>query len=247
MKEKTMKEHRSTYNKDRDYRETEEIELKKSFIVSGYATTFDRYPLYEEDGITTYEQIDRNAFNDTDMGDVILQYDHSGRVFARNNNKTLILEVDDKGLKIFADLSKTEASREMHNEIKEAMVTKMSWAFSIEEEEFDRETRTRVITKVKKIYDCSFVSRPANENTSITLLEQPQTEELPHERSARTYVEAINGEIEQRELDKAKAERIERVNQAYFNTLKRIKEMDNKTSEMDNKTSNGLGGNIPWL
>lgn len=228
-----MKENRNT---QRDIRETEEVELQKNYIVSGYATTFDRYPLSEVDGITTYEQITRNAFDNADISDVLLQYDHTGKVFARTKNETLVLAVDENGLKIMADLSKTEASREMHNEIKESMITKMSWAFTVEEEEFDRETRTRIITKVKKIYDCSFVSRPANENTSITLLGQPQIEELPHERSARTYIEAVNGLIDREKLDKEKADRIERVKSEYLQILQR-----NKTVRDMNK-----GGHKQW-
>lgn len=207
----------------RNFRETEVMELEKNYIVMGYATTFDKYELFEDDGIKHYEQIARNAFDNADVSDVILQYDHTGKVFARTKNETLVLAVDENGLKIMADLSKTEASREMHNEIKESMITKMSWAFSVEEEEYDRETRTRTIKKVKKIYDCSFVSRPANEYTSITLLEQPQTEELPHETSARTYIETINGLIDREKLDKEKADRIERVKSEYLEILQRNK------------------------
>lgn len=42
------------------------------------------------------------------MSDVILQYDHNGRVFARTTNNTLVVEADDTGLFMAADLSKTE-------------------------------------------------------------------------------------------------------------------------------------------
>lgn len=191
------------------------MEIKENYSVSGYATTFDNYPLMEVDGITYYEKISPNAFDNVDMSDVILQFDHSGAVFARTKNGTLFLEVDNKGLKIKADLSKTEASRNMFNEIKETMITKMSWAFTVEEEEYDEETRTRIIKKVKKIYDTSFVSRPANENTSI------KVENEHHERSARTFIKVINGLIDKRQLDKEKSDRIERVKNEYLNILHR--------------------------
>ena len=54
--------------------------------------------LYEfEDGTKIYERIDAHALDSADMSDVIMQYDHEGRVFARQSNNTLILEPDCKG------------------------------------------------------------------------------------------------------------------------------------------------------
>lgn len=113
-----------------------------------------------------------------------MQYNHDGKVFARTSNKTLILERDDKGLLIYADLSKSQAAREMYDEINNELVTRMSWAFKVEEDSYDRETRTRTILKVKKVYDVSAVSIPANDGTEIT---------------ARSYVDGVI-DIEKQEL-----------------------------------------------
>ena len=84
--------------------------IDTEYYVEGYATTFDKpYLLYEfEDGTKFYERIDAHALDGADMSDVIMQYDHEGRVFARESNNTLILIPDHKGLLIAADLSKTE-------------------------------------------------------------------------------------------------------------------------------------------
>ena len=103
------------------------------------------------------------------MSDVIMQYDHSGKVLARTSNKTLNVETDERGLLMYADLSKSTAAKEMYEEIQVGLVTKMSWAFTVEDDEFDRDTRTRVIKKVKKVYDVSAVSVPANDGTDISL------------------------------------------------------------------------------
>lgn len=137
--------------------------------VEGYATTFnDPYLLYEfEDGTKYYEQIDRNALDGADMSDVIMQYDHEGRVFARQSNKTLELVPDHKGLLIAADLSKTDLARGLYQDIDAGMINKMSWAFTVAEDSYDRETRTRTILKIKKVYDVSAVSIPANDDTTI--------------------------------------------------------------------------------
>lgn len=82
--------------------------------------------------------------------------------------KTLILEPDAKGLFVAADLSKTDLARGLYQDIDAGMITKMSWAFTVAEESYDRETHTRTILKIKKVYDVSAVSIPANNDTEIS-------------------------------------------------------------------------------
>lgn len=147
----------------------ENKKLNSNYYVEGYATTFNEpYLLYEYDGIKVYEEVDRNALVGADISDVIMQYDHSGKVLARNSNKTLELEINDRGILVYADLSKSAAAKELHEEISNELVTKMSWGFTVAEDSYNHETRTRTILKIKKVYDVSAVSRPANEDTSIS-------------------------------------------------------------------------------
>lgn len=193
----------------REYRAMQ-MEIQESdegkLLVEGYATTFNEpYTLYDGRYYKVIEQIDPHAFDECDMSDVIMQYDHEGRVFARNKNETLELSVDEKGLKIRADLGGTEIGKQLYEEIKGGYTDKMSFGFTVGEDkkeyvmdyENDVETCTRTITKVKKLFDVSAVSLPANDMTSI---------------SARRF---SNGVIE-----KIKAERLERANR-----IKRIKIM----------------------
>ena len=146
-------------------------------IVEGYATTFDReYPLWDSGDYRVVESIDRNAFSETDMSDVIMQYDHEGRVFARVKNNTLQLTVDNHGLKIRADLGGTELGRQLYEEIKGGYTDKMSFGFSVSKDERTEEreqennkiTIHRKITGIKKLYDVSAVSIPANDTTEIS-------------------------------------------------------------------------------
>ena len=112
-----------------------------SYLVEGYATTFNQpYVLWQEEGWTLLEQVDRHAFDNTDMTDVIMQYDHCGRVFARKSNGTLALTIDDHGLKVRADLSGTDIGRQLYQEIKGGYTTKMSFGFIIDEGGDRRET-----------------------------------------------------------------------------------------------------------
>lgn len=146
---------------------------ESDYYVEGYATTFDKpYVLHEWDGVKHYEKIDRNALDGADMSDVIMQYDHMGKVLARCTNNTLGIEADTKGLFCYADLSKSRAAKDLHEEIRNGLITKMSWAFRVSEDEFDRETHTRTIKKIAKVYDVSAVAYPANGATGISARSQ---------------------------------------------------------------------------
>lgn len=167
------------------------------YYVEGYATTFDDpYVMWECDGIQYKEVIDRHALDGADLSDVIMQLDHSGRVFARTGkSNTLLLEPQDHGLFMAADLSKTEQARSMHEDIAAGLITKMSWAFTVQEDSYDRETHTRRILKIKKVYDVSAVTFPANPSTEI---------------SARSW---IDGVIEAEKAERLAAEAAEREKQ----------------------------------
>lgn len=154
---------------DREYRKAAPFEAREdeSYIVEGYASTFSPYVLWHEGDTEIREQIDPHAFDNADMSDVIMQYDHEGRIFARQSNGTLELSVDAHGLKVRADLSKTEGARQLYEDIKSGMVTQMSFAFSIQEDAYDKEEHLRTVTKIRKLYDVSAVSIPANPGTEI--------------------------------------------------------------------------------
>ena len=163
----------------------EEKRFETDQYVEGMATTFDDpYLLGENDGIKYYEVIDRNALEGADVSDVIMQYNHQGKVLARQSNNTLGIEPTEKGLFIFADLSKSRAAKDLYEEITNGLITKMSWAFTVGEDSYDKETRTRTITRIKKVYDISAVSYPANSGTEI---------------SARSFVDGVI-DMEQQEL-----------------------------------------------
>ena len=174
------------------------LDDSQDMVVEGYATTFNQpYLLYDGRYYKVWEQIAPTAFDECDMSDVIMQYDHAGRVFARNKNGTLTLAVDAVGLKMTASLGGTDIGRQLYQEIKGGYTDKMSFGFVVAENqrvstvdhENDVETITRTITKIKKLYDVSAVSIPANDMTSI---------------SARRYADGV--------IDGIKAERLERAN-----------------------------------
>ena len=147
-----------------------------SYDVEGYATTFGNYyELWRSDGYAVEECVDPHALDRADMSDVIMQYDHHGRVFARIKNRTLELNIDDHGLHILGHLGGTELGRQIADEIRGGYTDTMSWAFVvdrdsrevIEDHETGMITVRRRILAVRKVYDVSAVSIPANGATEI--------------------------------------------------------------------------------
>lgn len=152
-----------------------EKRFDSDYYVEGYASTFnDPYMLYKWGGVEYWEVIDSDAFRDCDMSDVIFQFDHNGRVYARQSNETLVVEPQLHGLFIAADLGSTTSARGMYEDIDAGLITRMSWAFMPNwdeiEEVYDEDEHklTSVIHKVERIYDVSAVSLPADPNTEIS-------------------------------------------------------------------------------
>ena len=164
-------------NKGREYRRLslEPSAEAESFNVRGYATTFnEKYTLWDDGEIRVDEQVDPHAFDNCDMRDVIFQYDHEGRVFARTSNNTLRLNADAHGLEVDAYLGGTEIGRNLFEEIKGGYTSKMSFGFHVDADEIKEENRdgktiyTRTIKRINKLYDVSAVSLPANDGTEIS-------------------------------------------------------------------------------
>lgn len=193
---------------NREYRNMTPLEVRAEqteakadeMVVEGFATTFNEpYVLYEDSDIIFREQVAPEAFDNTDMSDVILQYDHAGKVFARISNNTLEVQPDEKGLFIRAYLGGTEAGRNLYEEIAGGYTTKMSFGFTVDgdeelrtEAEDGRVDYLRTITSINKLYDVSAVSIPANDGTSISV-------------STRSR---IDGVIEEVRAERLEAERI---------------------------------------
>ena len=154
--------------KDRQYRAFE-FEQKEDMKVDGQAVTFNNPTvIFEVDGIKYYELIDSRAFDKTDMSDVVLNVDHQGKPAAKTKNQTLELRKTESGLFISADLSKNATGRELYEDISNGFYDKMSFAFTVRKDEYDKQTRTRKILEIDKLYDVSAVTVPAYEATSIS-------------------------------------------------------------------------------
>lgn len=184
-------------SKEREYRMMEiriasdpEQEEKK-YQVEGYASTFEPYVLFSQDGVDYSERIEPTAFEDADLTDVVFRVDHTGPVYARSSAGTVDIWVDDHGLGQTTDLSKTQRARELFADIEAGNYPKMSFAFTVAEDgdSYDKATHTRVISRIAKVFDVSPVSFPANPGTELSV-------------STRDYFDGV--------IEMEKAERLER-------------------------------------
>ena len=180
---------------EREYRKMELRVLKTdedtepSYMVEGYASTFDPYVLFSEDGVDYSERIQPEAFEDADLSDVVFRVDHEGPVYARTSAGTVDVWTDEHGLANKTNLGKTQRARDLFADIEAGNYPQMSFAFTVAEDHYDSETHTRVIDRIRKVFDISAVSFPANPGTELSV-------------STRDY---FNGVIEAE-----KAERLER-------------------------------------
>jgi len=163
----------------------------QKMLIQGYAIRFNEPAVFNFDGVEYREVIDPRALDKTDMRDVPLRYNHSDNVMvmARTRNKTLQLIKDEQGLRILADLANTTAGRDLYELIKRGDVDKMSFAFTVAKDDYDRETRTRTILAIDKIFDVSAVDTPAYETTSISVRSyfeaEAEKQRIALERAAR--------------------------------------------------------------
>lgn len=158
------------------------LEQEEGMIVEGYAAVFDSVT-----DLGWYKEvIDRNAFDEADMSDIVMKYNHDNSFLplARTRGGSLTFEIDDHGLKIRAKLPDTSSNRDVYTLIKEGVLSKMSFAFTVKTEEYDYETDTRRILAFDKIFDVSVVDVPAYESTEIYARSKEQYEKEKEEDRA---------------------------------------------------------------
>lgn len=162
-------------NRKKEIRMVEMRASEDEMTVEGYAVVFDEVT----DLGWIKEVIDRNAFEGADMSDIVMKYNHEDSVLpmARTRGGSLTFEIDDHGMRIRAKLPDTSVNRDIFTLIKEGVLSKMSFAFTIKNEEYDYETDTRKILSFDKIFDVSVVDVPAYESTEIYARSKEEYEE----------------------------------------------------------------------
>ena len=155
-------------NYDNTNLSVEEIEEEKRLV--GYGAVIEkRTVICNIDGLDYYEIIDRNAFRNTDFSQCCLKYNHSNSypIVARVKNNSLSLNVDNIGLKYEARLLNTSSANDLYISVQEGLLDKSSFSFTVKRFNYDKQSRTRRILEIDKVFDVSVVDIPAYNDTSV--------------------------------------------------------------------------------
>ena len=133
---------------------------------SGYPVVFDKETFIGFEGRGFFESIDPKAFDNADMSDVCLRYNHSDNfmIMARTRNNSLRLSIEDIGLRMDSDLIPTSFNKDMYIATRAGLLTEGSFAFTVRKD--DKEKRSdgyihRRILEVGKLFDVSICDNGA--------------------------------------------------------------------------------------
>ena len=155
-------------NYDNTNLSVEEIEEEKRLV--GYGAVIEKGTVIcNIDGLDYYEIIDRNAFKNTDFSQCCLKYNHSNSypIVARVKNNSLSLSIDNIGLKYEARLLNTSSANDLYISVQEGLLDKSSFSFTVKRFNYDKQSRTRRILEIDKVFDVSVVDIPAYNDTSV--------------------------------------------------------------------------------
>ena len=183
---------------------TDGDEEKDVMVLEGYSATFDDETLIGDEEWGWIESIDPHAFDDADMKDCCLKYNHNDTspIMARTKNNSLKLTIDDKGLFMRAELIDTQSNKDFYKMVKAGLLDKMSFAFTVEDEDVDNRSHPvkRIIKRIGKLFDVSVVDIPAYDSTSLIARSKAMAEAQP------VQVETRATEEEELENEPAKVE-----------------------------------------
>lgn len=151
--------------------------------VAGYATTFNTdYDLYGGPSAMGWtERIAPGAFTKAlaENDDVRFLVNHDGLPLARTKSHTLLLEQDDLGLRMEANLDPANPTvTELTSALRRGDVDQMSFAFSVTRQEWNDDYTDRTIREVR-LYDVAAVTYPANPATIIGVRADVPTTSTP--------------------------------------------------------------------
>lgn len=151
-----------------DNKEDGYYELIGKPIVFSKKTKLGRNPFTDED---VFEVMEPDCFDEADISDVVFNVNHGdgNHATARTRNGTLQLTKKSDGVECLVKLDKANPRCvQTYIDVKSGLLDRMSFAFTIKEESYDKEERCYHVRKIGKIYDVSAVEHPAYEDTSIS-------------------------------------------------------------------------------
>ena len=168
---------------------------KGEMIVEGYPIVYD----LETNLGYCREKIAKGAATEalTKSNEFVL-FNHDPNIpLARRANGTLEVSEDEHGVFMRADLSKSTAGQGVYNDIKNGLIDKMSFAFTVEVDEWEDDLRT--VKTFRELYDYSPVTYPAYEQTEIMARSIEESQRTRPEVSTETK-DTPTGEAKRSEI-----------------------------------------------
>lgn len=176
----------------------------EKMVIKGVPAVFNQQTLlctfrnWDGDTVEVYEEVHPDAFDEADMTDVIFNYNHCGRVFARTRNDSLRLGVNKAvGLEMETELwDDDEGHRQLYRDVKRGNIDKMSYAYIVKQLDERREVDEEegiiriywTVRKVKRLLDVSAVDIPAYDATEISArrwIEAESKDQLPERQEGQ--------------------------------------------------------------
>jgi len=178
-----------TANKIMDERSKEETMEKRSInfelrakpesrTIFGTATVFNSsYDMGWYD-----EEMSSDSLNEADMKDVVALFNHDmNMVLARTSSGTLKLNVTGNAMEYEFEAPNTSLGNDLLEMVKRGDVYQSSFAFTVEKESWQEREGSkpkRIIRSIKKVYDVSPVTYPANPDTMVAKRSYDATKQI---------------------------------------------------------------------
>jgi len=152
--------------------------MPESRTIVGTATVFNSaYDMGWYD-----EEMSADVFINSDMNDVVALFNHDANmVLARTKSGTLKLKVTGNAMEYEFEAPNTTLGNDLLEMVKRGDVYQSSFAFSVEAEDWqEREGKKpkRIIRSIKKVYDVSPVTYPANPDTMVAKRSYDATKQI---------------------------------------------------------------------
>jgi len=195
-----------TANKIMDERSKEETMEKRSInyeframpesrTIVGTATVFNSsYDMGWYD-----EEMTSDVFDDADMNDVVALFNHDANmVLARTKSGTLKLNLTGNALEYSFEAPNTTLGNDLLEMVKRGDIYQSSFAFSVEKEDWQENMGgkpKRIIRSIKKVYDVSPVTYPANPDTMVAKRSYEEVQGAVNEELQKVIDISVKSEI----------------------------------------------------
>lgn len=169
--------------------------MPESRTIVGTATVFNSsYDMGWYD-----EEMTPDVFDDADMNDVVALFNHDANmVLARTKSGTLKLKVTGNAMEYEFEAPNTTLGNDLLEMVKRGDIYQSSFAFSVEKEswhEMESMKPKRLIRKIKKVYDVSPVTYPANPDTMVAKRSYEEVQGAVNEELQKVIDISVKSEI----------------------------------------------------